>query len=115
MIVSRCPEPFESMNDCRIAFDRIDRELASIDRDHAALMVDLRSITGRNDPEFESTVAPLRKQLLTSFTHCAMVVATFIGKLQVQRHLREDGLDIRVYIDPAVALASLRQAMDRSA
>ncbi|RMG95787.1 MAG: hypothetical protein D6705_12845 [Deltaproteobacteria bacterium] len=62
----------------------------------AGLLVDLRSAPGRNDDPYERAVAPHRKALLTRAERVAVLVGTPIGALQVQRHMREDGVDALV-------------------
>ncbi|MEM7151597.1 MAG: hypothetical protein AAF799_02100 [Myxococcota bacterium] len=98
-IVVRNTKPFGTMEDCQRAFANVDDALRGIDRSKAALLVDLRAATGRNDKEFEATVTPLRRSLLQSFKNCALLVGTVIGKLQVERHMREDGLPVLVFLE----------------
>ena len=106
-ILVRGEKPFSTMADCQMAFAEVDEALRDIDRSKAALLVDLRAATGRNDKEFEATIAPLRRSLLRSFKRCALLVSTVIGKLQVERHLREDGLPASVFLERDEARRSL--------
>ena len=107
-VVTRTAKPFSEPDDCERAFRELDEDLNGVDRVHHSLLVDLREVGGRNDGDFEKGIAPLRQALLQSFAHAALVVATFIGRLQVQRHLREDGSDSQVFVDIDEAIAALK-------
>lgn len=107
-LVTRTPAPFADAGDCERAFGQLDEDLAEADRVHYGLLVDLRAVGGRNDGDFEKRIAPLRQALLQSFPRAVLVVSTFIGRLQVQRHLREDGSECQVFVDLDEAIAALK-------
>lgn len=62
------------------------------------LLIDLTAVKGRNDAGFEHAMAPHRAWMFRSFGAVALVVRTEIGRLQVQRHLREDGYTHPVFL-----------------
>lgn len=74
-----------------------------------ALLVDLRLATGRNDDAFERAIKPRRRALFQRFTHLAFLCGSRTGKLQIERHGREDRIDLRVFLDEPAALAWLAE------
>jgi hypothetical protein len=79
-------------------------QMAELDRSQYALLQDLRLTRGRNDPEFEATMATLLPRLSGGFRRVAVLVVTNIGRLQVQRYLDRDGIPGRSFLDEAAAL-----------
>lgn len=73
----------------------------------ARLLVDLRAVAPRNDPEFEIAVAKFRRKLYKGGERTAILVRTAVGALQVKRHIREDGFTIEVFQSEEDALAYL--------
>jgi hypothetical protein len=71
------------------------------------LLVDLRTVPPRNDPSFELAIARFRRKLFAGGRPAAILVRTAAGALQVMRHMREDGLDVKVFTQEAEALAFL--------
>jgi hypothetical protein len=59
------------------------------------------------EAEFEKVLDEFRKQLMIGFAKVAVLVKTSVGKLQVTRMTREDGVDARVFENEAEALAYL--------
>jgi len=73
------------------------------------LLVDLREAKGRNDPSFERAMAGYRRTMFEGFPAVVVLVRTAIGKLQVQRHFAEDGLEhATITTSEAEAEAALR-------
>lgn len=106
--VRRTEESFPSAVELAAAFTEVNRALDSLDRGKYGLLVDIRAATGRNDPEFEDTFAPLRAEMENGFLRVAVLVRSVPGTLQVQRHAREDGLtEVRPFTDEAQAVAWL--------
>ena len=79
----------------------------AVDRETWRLLLDLRQTKGRNDGEFEKQIAPLRTRLEQGFAKVAVLVRSMVGRLQVERHAREDGVNLRVFNDEAEAMAWL--------
>jgi hypothetical protein len=88
---------------------RIEQALGSIGSRGYRLLVDLRPILPRNDPEFERAIVGIRQQLVRHAHRVVVLVRTAIGVLQVQRHIRDDGMDARVMHDEHEALSYLLQ------
>jgi len=107
--VQRTEQSFPSAAEVVAAFTEVNRALDTLDRGRHGLLVDIRAATGRNDPEFEQTFAPLRAEMERGFARVAVLVRSITGTLQVQRHVREDGLDteVRPFTDEAEAVAWL--------
>lgn len=72
-----------------------------------ALLIDLRLATGRNDDAFETAIRPRRRTLFRRFAHLAFLCTSWTGKLQIERHGREDRIGLRVFLDEDEALAWL--------
>lgn len=79
----------------------------SVDRSRWGLLLDLRNTVGRNDPDFEKLIAPHRAKLEHGFRKVAVVVRSQVGRLQVERHARDDGVNLRVFLEEDEALAWL--------
>lgn len=78
-------------------------------RKKSGLLLDLRDARGRNDPDFEAQTRGLRGGLVRGFERAAMLVGSAAGKLQVRRHMVEDGFpDVLVTTDESEAMAFLR-------
>ena len=101
--VKRTSEPFSSLDEMKAAFTQLNRLLDERGRGRMSLLVDTRDAPPRNDPAFEAAFGPLRAQMLGGFRRVAVLVATPIGKLQVERHAREDRLALRAFSDEAEA------------
>ena len=85
---------------------KAERALASLSEGYH-LLVDLRVILPRNDPEFERAIVQFRRTLFRHAQRVAILVRTAVGALQVQRHSRTDGVDARSFQDEHQALAYL--------
>ncbi|MEJ7729956.1 MAG: hypothetical protein WKG00_12125 [Polyangiaceae bacterium] len=105
LVVMRTSERFDSIEEMKKAFGEVHRALDAAGRASNTLLVDTRSAPSRNDPEFEATFEPLRVRLLGGFRRVAVLARTLFGRLQVERHAREDSLGVRVFNDEAEARA----------
>jgi hypothetical protein len=103
--ITRTAKPFSTLDELRQAWNAVLAVLEGVDRARYALIVDIRSVSGRNDAAFESAFAPYRAGAQRGFRKVAVIVSTSSGQLQVGRHAKEDGLPVRGFIDPAAALA----------
>ena len=83
------------------------RVLDSIDRRRYCFLMDLRDGPMRNDPEFEEGMATIRARLFHGFLRVAILVRTQVGKLQVSRLAREDGVVVNIFDDEATAISHL--------
>ncbi len=81
----------------------------AVDRASWSLLLDLTRAAGRNDDHFERAIAPERAHLERGFSKVAVVVRSVVGRLQVERHAREDGVNLRAFVDENEALAWLRE------
>jgi hypothetical protein len=69
-----------------------------------ALLIDLRLATGRNDDAFETAIRPRRRTLFSRFVHLGFLCSSWTGKLQIERHGREDRIPLTVFLDEDEAL-----------
>lgn len=102
--VVRTPEPFPPTDDLGPMFAEAHAAADAVDRASYGLVLDLRQTTGRNDSDFEKLIAPQRARLEGGFARVAVLVRSVVGRLQVERHAREDGLNLRVFHDEHEAL-----------
>ncbi|RYE86949.1 MAG: hypothetical protein EOO75_15105 [Myxococcales bacterium] len=98
---------FDDVDSIDRTHDAIMRVLETIDRSRLVLLVDLREGPARNDPAFEQAMARHRPRILGGYRRVASLVRTAVGKLQVGRHLRDDGLVFQVMHDEDEALRYL--------
>ena len=104
-IVRRTTRRYGSLAELAPSFRAIHKQLFGIDTAKVSLLIDLRAIVGRNDPEFEAALAPLRRELLLCFGRVALLVRTTIGGLQLERYLASDGIVARVFAHEPLAMA----------
>lgn len=111
VLVSRTDRLFETVDEIERAHVEMQRVLAALPRQKLGLVVDLRRARARNDPEFEQAMAKHRKRIFEGFARQAVIVASAVGRLHVQRHARQDGNDgMQVFLDAPSALAFARGA-----
>jgi hypothetical protein len=86
----RLPVPFTSITEITAANHAVIQQILPRHRT-AGVVVDMRSAPPRNDPAFESAMRGLRSNVETRFARSAVLLATQVGMLQVNRITREDG------------------------
>ncbi len=106
--VTRTARPFANADDAGRTFGETAGQFPTLNRSEWKLLVDMRSAPGRNDPEFERAVGSLRNAMFDGFARTAMLVATAVGRLQVQRVSKENGGGMpQVFTDQTAALSYL--------
>jgi hypothetical protein len=100
----RSARSYEDIPTVTQSIESIVEQMQELDRSQYALLQDMRLTRGRNDPEFEATMTTLLPRLSGGFRRVAVLVATNIGRLQVQRYLERDGITGRAFLDEAAAL-----------
>ncbi len=88
--------------DFQLATEAMPKDLSKL-----RLLVDVRRVIGRNDPQFEDMFDQFRRQIFVGFARSAILVKSAIGRLQIQRLGREIGIATNVFHEPAEALAFL--------
>jgi hypothetical protein len=105
VLVERSSRPFSSTRDVERSCSALNRSLdAQLDRSRHDLLIDLRGVTGRNDPEFERVIEPERHRLQHGFRRIAVLVNSVAGQLQMQRYAARDGAKLRTFLDRAKAV-----------
>ena len=94
--VVRSPEAYSTMLDLERSYAPLYAAFAKLERDQLALLIDFRLVTPRNDPEFEATVVHHRARMVAGFHRVGVLVRSAVGKLQIIRHVREDGMSVLV-------------------
>lgn len=84
--------------------------LGRVPRARLGLLVDARQAIGRSDDDFEAVMSELRPRLFAEFRRISVLVKSAVGRLQVQRLARTDGIVDRLLVtgDEAEALAWVR-------
>jgi hypothetical protein len=95
----RNSEAFPSIEDITQSHGDVARVLDRLGRARYALLVDLREARPVSSAEAEQAMSRERKRLLFGFSRVATLVKSAAGALQVQRHAREDGIAMRVFLD----------------
>jgi hypothetical protein len=67
------------------------------------LIVDVRQAVGRNDSEFENKVLPRFRAMTSKFARVGYLVATQVGKLQIQRESKNRSGSSPIFTDEAEA------------
>jgi hypothetical protein len=83
------------------------KALAPLHRAKLSLLLDLRLAPARNDPTYEAAVSPLRKGVTQDFFRVGALLQSAVGKLQIQRYAREDGIALQAFVNESLALAYL--------
>lgn len=109
LLFRRSAAPFASLEEMVTFFGAVNRTLDERGRPRVSLVVDTRDAPPRNDPAFERAFAPLRSRMLRGFRRVAVVVATPVGRLQVERHAREDNVPVRTFANDAEAISYCAQ------
>lgn len=71
------------------------------------VILDLRAAKLRSDAAFEIAMERYRHQFMTSFRRVAAVLSTAVGRLQLQRQLRDEDVEHSVFADAEPARAWL--------
>jgi len=103
--VVRSDVAIDALEQVDVAWGSVNRVLVSLDKTKHTLLIDMRLARGRNDDAFEQRVAPHRAATVHGFARVAVLVKSLPGQLQVQRHVREDGLGVvQIFISEEAAL-----------
>jgi hypothetical protein len=105
--LERSKVPFQTSDECVESHDAVLHKFDMLVRGAYVLLVDLRLAPPRNDLAFEAAVARKRRALLVGFQRAAILVRTASGRMQVTRHMRDDGLEVGVFNSEREALGYL--------
>lgn len=108
--VVRSSQPFDTLREILEVHRALVARLDAVDRAALGLLYDLRDAQGRNDPAFESAIAPIRPRIWAEWGRISVLVRTAIGAMQIRRHLAEDGIRASVFTDDAEAAAHLQRS-----
>jgi hypothetical protein len=106
--LARTDAPYATLDELERAITAVLGALDAAGRAKHTLLIDLRQGPLRTDPEFESAMQHFRVETALGFVRVALLVRTAVGKLQVQRHVREEHAAAQVFTDEAEALEYLR-------
>jgi hypothetical protein len=106
--MARTEVPFPSLEALEACYRVVLSALTRHGRVGRALLSDVRSAPGRNDPWFEDAMREIRPRLFEGFARTAVLVGTRVGALQLERLNKEGGHDRPVSTDEAALLEYLR-------
>jgi len=107
VIVTRFPLHFDSVVELNDTFSKMELAVQGVVKQRSVLFIDSREAPLRNDPVFEAAFEANRRRFIRGFRKVSALVKTAVGKLQIQRHSKIDGIPIGVFTDPGEALAYL--------
>jgi hypothetical protein len=110
---TRTSVPYTSHEDLLLVHQQIGQMFDRLGRARHVLLVDMRKAPLNNGADFEAAAARGRAILVRGFSHVAVLVQTATGMLQINRHLREDGVSGQVFTEEEEALAYLRRVVER--
>ncbi len=105
--VTRTAARFSSPAQLEERWLEVSRVLDQAGRSGLSQLVDLRAASGRNEPEFEAVMLRVRPLVMRGFRRVAILVQSTTGALQIQRHVREDGIERMIGSDEDELLAYL--------
>lgn len=108
LIVVRTHRRYESIDEVPASFEALRRTIADAGP-HRVAILDLRLAMGRNDEQFEETLAPERRALLGQLSRIVFLVKTNIGRMQIERYLQRDGVNAPVCTSMEEALIAARR------
>ena len=101
----RSSASYQDLTTLRESLDQLNAQLKSVERAEYAMLQDLRDARGRNDEQFEAVMIRERKRMHDGFRKVAILVATQVGRLQVQRHIGQGAeATARVFLDEGEAV-----------
>lgn len=112
--LTRTGWPYETLAEMDAVFASVHAAQDRLGRAGRMLLVDLRESPLRNDPEYEQAFAKHRLAMIAGYERVAVLIRTEVGRLQVLRHAREDGSDVRVFYDEWAALDHLDVTLDEA-
>lgn len=89
------------------AHGEIAAAFAALAKSRSRLLVDLRHAPSRNDDGFEDLMKEQLPRLYKGWERLSVLVASSIGRLHVERHVRAGYFDGRAFDDPDEAEAYL--------
>lgn len=100
----RSSRTYDELSALEQSLDQLVTQMFGIERGDYVLLHDLRASRGRNDPSFEAAIRRARPRMCGGFRRVAILVATKIGQLQVQRLEQTSSDPARVFLDEAEAM-----------
>lgn len=108
----RTPLRINTLEEASQVWSGVVRALVGLERKSLALAIDFREARGRNDDEFERTVAPYRAEITKGFRRVAVLTKSLTGQMQIQRLASEDRVEgVRCFESEADALEWLQGAL----
>lgn len=103
----RTAAPVDSATQVAAMTARAGELLRAVARRDYGILVDLRQAPLAVESRFAAALTALRQELTRDFGRAAFLVETQVGRLQVQRFVREEKLAAAVFDDEAAARAHL--------
>lgn len=114
VLFKRLPERSGDLAVTRAAMEGGVKALEALPRTELCVLIDVREAPPLVDSGFEALLASMRPRLFCGFARVAVLTVTSVGKLQINRLAREDGIEYRVFSDEDEAMSYLT-ALPRAA
>jgi hypothetical protein len=108
VVVQRTGESFRDLSALAECFGACQVALKGVERKHYRLLLDVRLGPAHSGEQFERAFAEQRGKLIDGFERVAALVSTAVGRLQVQRHAKEDGRELFVSSDQSAVFNYLQ-------
>jgi hypothetical protein len=107
---TRTTKPYDQVEEVERSMEQFLEVGRRFPKKSLKLLLDVREGPLRNDDAFEDVMARYRPKLFANFSALAILVKTAVGKLQVARITRQEGLERPIFTDETAALAFLAKA-----
>lgn len=107
VVITRSALNYNSVVELNDTFAKMELAAQAVVKPRTVLFIDSRLAPLRNDPVFEAAFDENRQRFTKGFKKVSVLVKTAVGKLQIQRHSKMDGIPMGVFTDPLDALAYL--------
>ncbi len=105
--LTRSAAEFESAAALVATHDELAMAFSAVPKNRSRILVDLRHAPSRNDEAFEALMKEQLPRLYRGWERLAVVVATSIGRLHIERHMRSHFFEGRAFENADAALTYL--------
>ena len=90
ILLTRSANAFPSVESIQTTEKGLEKAFDKLRRGGFSVVIDLRDVTARHDPEFEKAMGEFRRNVFKGWRRIIVVTKTASGQLQVRRHSKED-------------------------
>lgn len=106
--IERLPPHFDGAEDLQRCLAEVEQTLARLDNARRGLLLDFKNGPSSNTTSFEEFFLPFLVAAPLPFERAAGLVNTAVGKLQLQRYIRQGRIEnLQAFLNERLALAFL--------